>query len=253
MIKSGAARTRLQTLIARICRRPGPLEALGSKNAQWTIPTNLLSKSSVCYCVGCGEDVSFDLALADKFGCHVWSYDPTPRAITYATELRDKARNNQSGSTASKAANGDGAEQDDVSSKSLALWTFAPLGVWSSNQITRFYAPANDAHVSHSILNLQKSETYFEADCRTLATLMTQNGHAQIDMLKLDVEGAEYEIIESMRRDQVKPTIVCVEFDEGHHPLDHDAQSRIANSISTLHSMGYWLVYRRNWDFTFVL
>ena len=33
---------------------------------------------------------------------------------------------------------------------------------------------------------------------RTLATLMKDNGHAWIDLLKIDVEGAEWEVLENL-------------------------------------------------------
>lgn len=39
------------------------LQEIGTKYGGWVIPVNLLNENSICYCVGCGEDISFDLGL----------------------------------------------------------------------------------------------------------------------------------------------------------------------------------------------
>jgi FkbM family methyltransferase len=236
-----------QTTATALFRRPGKLETLDSHYGGWSIPPALIQPSAICYCVGCGEDVSFDAILADRFDCNVWSYDPTPRATAHITELRKRTMAGQS-----MAIDG-GSENYQVSAEALERWQFAPVGVWSKDEIVRFYAPANEDHVSHSIVNLQKTETYFEAECRTLSSLMAENKHTQIDLLKLDIEGAEYEVISSLVRDGIRPRILCVEFDEGPNKADPGARQRISTSIKDIRSMGYWLAYKNNWDFTFIL
>jgi hypothetical protein len=35
---------------------------------------------------------------------------------------------------------------------------FCAVGVWDEDAMMKFYVPANPAHVSHSVLNLQKTE-----------------------------------------------------------------------------------------------
>ena len=122
-----------------------------------------------------------------------------------------------------------------------------------ANETKRFYEPADPAHVSHSIVNLLGTQGYFEAECRTLAALMARNGHAHLDLLKLHVEGAEYGVIQSLRRDNIRPKLVCVEFDEGNAGLDAGATARIEQSVRTLKSMGYWIAHRHEWNFTFIL
>ena len=82
----------------------------------------------------------------------------------------------------------------------------------------RFYAPKDPAHVSHSLVNLQGTQDYFDAECRAIKDLMLELKHSQISLLKLDVEGAEYKIIDSLLFDGILPSILCIEFDEGHTP-----------------------------------
>src|SRR3546814_13240808 len=81
-----------------------------------------------------------------------------------------------------------------------------PVGLWSEDATLRFYAPRDPTHVSHSIVNLQETESYFEARCRSIASLMAELGHDRLDLLKVDVEGAEHEVIRSMLASGIRPT-----------------------------------------------
>src|SRR5690242_13840895 len=70
-----------------------PLERLGSYYGGWYVPTGIIRPDWICYCVGVGIDATFDLALVDRFGCHVVSLDPTPKAIEYMRKLNyDRSR-----------------------------------------------------------------------------------------------------------------------------------------------------------------
>ncbi len=138
------------------------LQRIGTDYGGWVVPAAMIRPDWICYCGGVGEDVSFDLGLIERFGCSVFAFDPTPRAITYVAE---------------EVANG-------------PKFHFLPVGLWAEDTTLRFYAPANPAHVSHSIVNLQKRDTYFEAPCRSVPALMRELGHDRIDLLKIDIEGA---------------------------------------------------------------
>ena len=116
----------------------------------------------------------------------------------------------------------------------------------------RFYSPENPTHVSHSIVNLQRTESYFEADCRTIKTLMQTFGHVDVSLLKLDVEGAEYEILASLLDGNIYPDILCVEFDEGYQPMDEGYLTRILSQVRRMKSQGYLLTYIDGWNVTFI-
>jgi len=42
---------------------------------------------------------------------------------------------------------------------------------------------------------------------------MKQYGHTHIDLLKLDIEGAEIETVNQMLDDKIYPTYILIEFD----------------------------------------
>ena len=160
------------------------LVMMGSEYGGYVVPVRLVSSASVCYSCGIGEDATFDLDLITATGCTVYAFDPTPRAIAYSegVALRE------------------------------SRFVFRSYGVWSSDCAKRFYGPERDEHVSHSIGNLQSTTQYFDADCRTLASLTAELGHERIDILKLDVEGAEYEVLTSVVDGEVEVGIICAEF-----------------------------------------
>ena len=41
---------------------------------------------------GVGEDASFDLGIIERFGCSVFAFDPTPRAIAFAEPIAARLR-----------------------------------------------------------------------------------------------------------------------------------------------------------------
>ena len=126
------------------------------------------------------------------------------------------------------------------------------FGIWQENARLKFYAPQNNEHVSHSVLNLQKTSDFFEAQCHTPSYIMNMLAHDHLDLVKLDIEGAEYAVLDCFIKDGIKPRVLCVEFDEGHNPQDKKYVYRIQNAITQLINVGYQVTYRDLWDFTFV-
>ena len=62
------------------------MEKLGTEYGGWYIPVNaVLDENSIVYSGGVGEDMSFDILLQDKYGCHI---DPTIKARAHFEECR---------------------------------------------------------------------------------------------------------------------------------------------------------------------
>ena len=63
-----------------VIQRPD-LVRLGSAGCGWWVPEGLIAPGGIAYCAGVGQDITFDLALIERFGCHVWAFDPTPSVV----------------------------------------------------------------------------------------------------------------------------------------------------------------------------
>ncbi|MCP5509412.1 MAG: FkbM family methyltransferase [Chlamydiales bacterium] len=223
------------------------MECIGSDYGGWTIPLDSIHQNSIVYLAGVGEDITFDVGLIHRFGCHVHSFDPTPRAINHIKSVF----------SAMKAAR---SVQPEPPSKPYPVITnideklhFFPFGLWDENTTLKFYAPRNPRHVSHSALNLQKTKQYFMAPCRRLKDIMAELGHDHIDLLKLDIEGAEYRVLDSILKDNLDIRMICVEFDEfaGMNKLMNndiqDSTERTIAIVDRLEKRGYSIAYQYNW------
>ena len=60
-----------------------PVAVLGSDYGRWGVCAERLDSRSVVYRFGVGADVSFDLALIQRWDLHVHAFDPTPRSIAW--------------------------------------------------------------------------------------------------------------------------------------------------------------------------
>lgn len=219
----------------------------GTNYGGWYIPAEIIDKGSTCICVGAGEDISFDLELARVLSCRILIVDPTPRAKKHFDELLYC-----SDVSSAKPANNNITTSYDMEGIDLTKLKFVDKGIWRENERVKFYAPKNPDHVSHSILNCQNTLEYFEADCVTPATLVRDFGLQGIEILKLDIETAEYDVIEQMMRENIRPKILCVEYDEGYNPLDKKWRTRIRDSVRALKDYGYALCYVDAFNFTFI-
>jgi FkbM family methyltransferase len=197
------------------------LVRIGSAYGGWAIPAGALNGNSVCYLAGLGEDASFDLGVIEQVGCTVHVFDPVPEAARYA---------------------------EGISARE-PRFDFQPIGLWSSDGALRFYDNAEPGFVSRSATNMHGTGTYAEAQVRSIGSLMNDWGHGHIDLLKLSVEGSEYEILDSMLAEGIPVGVLCVEFAQP-SPL-----APIVQRVTALEEAGYKLIGVSlppyNWKLTF--
>ncbi len=211
------------------------------KGASWIIPATLIKKESICYLVGAGEDITFDVDLANKYSDHVFIFDPTPRAKKHYENVCSNVQTALVQKT------------NIVSKATLQKIKFIERGLWSNDCEMKFFAPKDPGHVSHSLLNLQGTKDFFIAKVNRLSSLMNELKHDSLDLLKIDIEGAEYEVIKTILEDKIFIRILCVEFDEAYNPLDGKYAFRIKSAISSLINHGYELVALSSWgNYTFL-
>jgi FkbM family methyltransferase len=197
------------------------LVKIGSAYGAWPIPEGALNADSVCYLAGLGEDASFDLGVIERVGCTVHTFDPVGEAARYAQKISARE----------------------------PRFDFHPIGLWSSDGALRFYDNAEPSFVSRSATNMHGTGTYTEAQVRRVGSLMEEWGHQRVDLLKLSVEGSEYEILGNILAERIPVGVLCVEFAQP-SPLEP-----IRRQVKALEAAGYQLidVWLRpfNWRLTF--
>ncbi len=208
----------LQTLYSKTLKKiPLCLEKIGSDYGGWFVPVDLVKSNWICYLGGVGEDITFDLGLVERFNCQAFAFDPTPRAIAHVGKIGP-----------------------------VKNFHFLELGLWSCAKELYFYVPKDPTHVSHSVTNLQGTDDYFVAKCDSIDHIMSGLGHKNLDLLKLDIEGAEHEVISSLLQKNIFPQVVCIEFDQP------DTIFRMLKTHLKLTLKGYKLFYVDGWNLTFV-
>ena len=213
-----AVRDRLTPLLLRLrfpVHSPDDLVRLGSAYGGWWVPRSRLRAGAIAYCAGVGEDITFDRALRDEYGLDVWAFDPTPRAIEHMHRY------------------GDGIG-------------FRPVGWWDAHDTLRFHGPADPAHVSHSVGNIYGGQEYFDAEVTTVRALADELGHDTVDLVKMDVEGAETRVIPHLLAHGPLPEVLGVEFA---HPY---SLGHLFGIVGSVLAAGYVLVKVEERNATFV-
>jgi FkbM family methyltransferase len=198
-------------------RKSDSLERLGSP-LSWVIDTRGLNEKSIIYSAGAGRDISFEEALVIKFGCNVNLHDPSPTGKETAT-----------------------------SGQYNMNWIkFNPIGLASGSGRLSFSAPVNPEEGSFTIQRGDGSTLEFP--CTTLKDLMSSNGHDHIDLLKMDIEGFEYGVIDHLLRNHLSIDQICVEY---HHWTGLFSRWDTIKSVIRLHLAGYRLLHEEGWNHTF--
>jgi FkbM family methyltransferase len=142
----------------------------GSAYGGWTLPARLIQPSWTCYLVGAGGDVSVDLELIRRYGVQVRSFDAVADFV--------------------ESGRRDAADEPRFSAHHAAIaLTDGPL---------RMQVSHDPQSQSVSAAQLYDSRRFVELPGRTLASLMAELGDEQIDLLKLDIEGSEYELLATL-------------------------------------------------------
>jgi FkbM family methyltransferase len=197
----------------------------GNEYCGWSIPVACLGPDSVVVDVGLGEDISFSTSLIDRYHCSVHAFDPTPRAIDYVEQL---------------------------AYPNVCLHKF---GLASIGGRASFYLPNNERYISGTLTRSSHTGLrQIEVDLITIDDVAKLIGSERIDLLKLDIEGAEYELLmdERFACRATQISILCVEF---HHRWSCHGARATEQVVKRLSELGFYCIWandKTNEEFTFV-
>jgi len=223
-------------------KRIFPLKSLiyiGAGAWGYWIPSDFLNKNSICYCVGAGEDISFDTELKRLYDCVIYIFDPTPASKKHYDQVLVASRNNKP--LPSPPLNKDFTY--NISYNKLKEMLFIEEGVWSHKDVLTFYDADQENYVSHSAVLFKDSGKTMNLPVNSVKNFMKEFGHRSIDLLKLEIEGAEYTVIDSIVKDKIDVKVIAVEFDEVFHKKGISHLVRIRNYCRKLEDAGYVIVH----------
>jgi len=183
-----------------------PTFAAGARSGVWVVATAGLGPDSVVWSFGIGDNIAWDLAMIERFGCAVHAFDPTPRALAW---LRTQAL--------------------------PATFHSHPIGLGAADGELHFAAPRRDRDVNFRPV-ASAVQGGITAPVRRLSTLARDLGIAHIDVLKIDIEGGEYAVLQDLLAHGPLPQQLLVEF---HHDQDGVPFAATATAIADLRAAGY--------------
>ena len=206
------AKTSLKRLIGKELRLPVELRVPTLKEGGWWFAPQGLNENSIVYSLGVGEDIEFDLAIIDRCGVALHAFDPTPSSINMLAAADLPGR-----------------------------FHFHPWAVSAEDGAMRFFPRvrkdgSKSAVMFTTVADVASRDDAIEVPAYSPASISSRLGHARIDLLKMDIEGAEYAVLDGLLSSPVKPTQLLVEF---HHRFPAIGLEKTADIVTRLQAAGY--------------
>lgn len=213
---------------AGVAARPLVPDALllGERSGTWATAPRDLGPDSVVISGGVGDNVGWDLALIERFGCTVHAFDPTPRSVAWVAERELPER-----------------------------FVHRAVGLAGEDGLRVFEAPASARSVNFALADAGTGSTAAAGEgalpVRRLATVAAELGAERIDLLKLDVEGAEYEVLADALEHGPPIDQLLVEFHHGTAGWTLEHTTRTVDALAAAGLECFW-VSRRGLELSFV-
>lgn len=181
----------------------------------WCFCPDNINTDSVIYSLGVGEDIYFDKGIIDQLGADVHAFDPTPNTIDWLKTV-------------------------DISDK----YKFHPFGIANADETLKIYPRVNKrgrkSKSMFTMVNQGQAGDGVDVQMHRLKTAMSMLGHEKIDILKMDIEAAEYDVIDEIVNSGVQIDQILVEF---HHRFKSVGKQRTQDAIQKLNAVGYKIFF----------
>lgn len=184
---------------------------LGTDYGSWPAIDFIFQKAEVIYSFGIGDDISWDLAIIEKYNVKIHAFDPTSRCKQWLNTI---------------------VLPND--------FVYHDVGLSNQNGFQEFAPPDNEGHVSFSIVKKEAEKKGEMFKVSSLDQIMKWLKHEAIDVLKMDIEGAEYIALNDMLEKNIFPNIVMVEF---HHRFEEVGIQKTIDTVGALKTNGYSIFY----------
>lgn len=189
-------------------------ETHGRGYGGWVVSKNSLSKESKIFAVGIGNDIDFDLSIIQKYDAIIYEFDPTPEV-------------------------GNWLKKQDLPTN----FKYFPYALAASDGDVKFYKPIAEGYISHSVEANNANQDYINVPARRLISLMRDFNMNYLDLLKMDIEGFEYSVIDDIIASNCPINQLLIEF---HHGMYGKTVADTEQAIKKITDNGYKIFYISN-------
>lgn len=185
-----------------------------------------LSDDAVVVDMGLGYDADFSVAMMNQYGVHIHGFDPTRK---HEPALRT------------------------IAEQSNGHFVFHPSAIGGQAGTVLFHESKTNVSgsVLHDHLNVVRDETEsYEVEVLPLAAALASSGRDRVDVVKMDIEGLEYEALEAASDDTLlMANQWIIEFHHSH--VEQLTFARTMRLRRRFERLGYRTYTRDNVNFLF--
>ncbi len=177
--------------------------------------------------VGCGSIAELSVHMIDRYGAKCYGVDPTDKHQTALSKL-ERGYPDQ--------------------------FIHVPYAVGAQNGVIKFFE--SNVNESGSLMAdhvnaLRDDGISYQVKCLTPKSLLDRLGLDSADLLKLDIEGAEYELLRSLPPEELLPfKQLFIEFH--HHAVESYTHSDTIKAVECIQQMGFISYSLDNHNFLFL-
>jgi FkbM family methyltransferase len=185
---------------------------LGSEYGGWTVATRLLPPEPLIFSVGLGCDISFDLAAIRQLHAKVYGFDPTPKSRRF------------------------------IESQVLPpTFHYVPVGLAGYDGKMTLHLPRADHDSYTNELIGGAAADSVECPVARFGSLAQELEITSLDILKMDIEGGEYESIPDILKTPIPVSQLLVEL---HYDQSATQLARGESLVQLIRQNGYRLFAR---------
>jgi FkbM family methyltransferase len=184
---------------------------IGNRYGGFFIVPDLMTNDSIVYSFGIGKDVSFDTQLIRLYNCKILAFDPTPNSIEWCK--KQKLHPN---------------------------FSFYEFGLARQTMDSKFFLPKKTNHVSGSLVVHDKLSVHNQVNVKmkSFSDIVKEFNHKTIDIVKLDIEGSEYDVVDSILASKIIIKQIVLEV---HERFFNNGKEKTESLLKKLRKKGYLL------------
>jgi FkbM family methyltransferase len=192
-----------------------PVQTVNPGDQAWYFAKGSLKPADIVYSLGLATNIEFDLNLICDSRVEVHGFDPTPDSVEWIQMQ-----------------------------KLPPQFHHHPIAVAGHDGELEFALPSSPGHCARAVTTPRQLSPSIRVPCRRISTLMRELGHNRIDLLKMDIEGSEYDVIKDILSNRLDIPQIIVEF---HHRFSGIGMRKTLDSVAALRQAGYQLFHISPW------